>query len=535
MTSSSNLCRYIGVIAALGVSVAGLYYIVWRKKNTRRDGATIKELKELGNKLFAAKKYGDSIRIFSKAITACNTEDCRLLKAMCFQNRAAAKEHHGGYSVDDMLSDCQQALKYNPRYAKAYFRKARLLNMGKDYMKSLICVFCAIQLDPALEIQATSILSTLLEKLEKQSYESWLHNTTTRGSAKHVRHEKVYIWLHKTVVSDCIRRDVISQPFLGCSPYGDAIKKVRSKEYDEVADVAMQEYGENLLNALLLAGRFYLYQNRLELLSYCLQKFDLIFNALSEEKKIEKQELLNAKHVLCIEAGRSYAEIKNAFANAMEYADRTNADFYVMAAFRYVVCNEAQAAMDVLSTKGICTDNMKLLQLTLQIYNNAFIDDNNLDMALLHNSILQLENFVAKLEPKTGYALSVLAKVTATFSNGASARLISEDILRLEPAESFHYFDRSCMAASSKDAMDYLEKCIEIEPYHAEANFMYASLMMNEIGTRIITPDEYDKIEKHISIAMSTFDDNIDFPVIMGVFRLHELLLAKKEASNILL
>ncbi|KIH62568.1 hypothetical protein ANCDUO_07148 [Ancylostoma duodenale] len=57
-----------------------------------------------------------------------------------------------------MLSDCQQALKYNPRYAKAYFRKARLLEMKKDYEGSL-----------------------------------------------------VYIWLHKTVVSDCIRSDVLSR------------------------------------------------------------------------------------------------------------------------------------------------------------------------------------------------------------------------------------------------------------------------------------------------------------------------------------
>ncbi|KAL6724049.1 hypothetical protein Aduo_018983 [Ancylostoma duodenale] len=176
-----------------------------------KDGPSAKELKDLGNKLFAAKKYDDSIRVFSKAITSSDSEETPLLKAMCFQNRAAAKEHHGGFTIEDMLSDCQQALKYNPRYAKAYFRKARLLEMKKDYEGSLVCVFCATQLDSSLDTQTGQILSVLLEQLEKRAYQTWQLESHSQQSVKHVRHEKVYIWLHKTVVSDCIRSDVLSR------------------------------------------------------------------------------------------------------------------------------------------------------------------------------------------------------------------------------------------------------------------------------------------------------------------------------------
>ncbi|KAJ1345569.1 hypothetical protein KIN20_000134 [Parelaphostrongylus tenuis] len=92
----------------------------------------------------------------------------------------------------------------------------------------------------------------------------------------------------------------------------------------------------------------------------------------------------------------------------------------------------------------------------------------------------------------------------------------------------------SCVAESPKEAVHYLEKCMAIEPYHAEANSMYASLLMNEIGPRELTEDEYEKLKKHVSIAMSTFDNHVDFPVLMGVFRLREVLIAKKEASKIL-
>lgn len=533
MIFSRNLYRCVGIATAIGVSAAGIYYLYWRRTNRDKMSRTVKELKDLGNELFAAKNYGESIRMFSEAINAWDTGDDDLLVAMCFQNRAAAKEHDGGYSVDDMLSDCEEALKYNPRYAKAYLRKARLLNMRKEYMTALTCVFCATQLDPELETQTGNILAALLDKLEELSYESWLHDSSARGLEKHVRHEKVYTWLRKTVVSDCIRRDVISSEVSGNSPYGVAILKVRNKDYDNVADVAIQEDGENSMKSLILAGRFYLYQNRLDLLSTCLKKFDFLINAPSEIGKAEKKDLLSAKHVLCIEAGRTFEEVKKAFTNAINF-DKTNGDFYVMAAFRYVLFNEPHAALEILSTEGISTDNIKLLQLTLEISNSANPCENTIDLSMLHTKMVQLENFVSGIEPKTGYALSLLAKITSTFCCEASGRFVSDDVIALEPTESIHYFDRSCMAASCKEAMDYLLRCLEIEPYHAEANLMFASLLMNEIGERALTRDEYEKLEMHISKAMSTFDDNVDFPVIMGVFRLCQVLIAKKNASSIL-
>ncbi|RCN37602.1 hypothetical protein ANCCAN_16482 [Ancylostoma caninum] len=166
-----------------------------------------------------------------------------------------------------MLNDCQQALKYNPRYAKAYFRKARLLEMKKDYEGSLVCVFCATQLDSSLDTQAGQILSVLLEQLEKRAYQTWQLESHSQQSVKHVRHEKVYIWLHKTVVSDCIRGDVLSRRISEDTPYATALEMVRNKNYDGVADMAMQEDGATKMNALILAARFYLYRNMLDKVS----------------------------------------------------------------------------------------------------------------------------------------------------------------------------------------------------------------------------------------------------------------------------
>ncbi|KAK5976179.1 hypothetical protein GCK32_005976 [Trichostrongylus colubriformis] len=531
MTGQQNLRRYVAIAAVVGVSAAGLYYLLWHRRNSKKKSLSVKELKDLGNKLFAAKKYADSIRVFSKAIAAGNSDDCDLVKAMCYQNRAAAKEHHGGYNVDDMINDCEQALTCNPRYAKAYFRKARLLEMKKEYMPSLISLFCATQLDPALDTQSAQLLPVILEELEKKAHKEWLDNPN-RTAIKHVRHEKVYSWLHKTVTSDCVRRDVLTL-HAGDSPYMRAIVMIRNKDYDGVPDIAVLENGSYEMEAQILAARFFFYRNQLNLYSTCMAKFDALFGALPDEKKKEKEELIIAKYILLIESGRTVEEIKKAFTNAENALKKQIPDFYVMAAFRYVLCNEINLAMELLSTEGMSTTNMKLLLLTLQILKNANREDTGPDMALLHSNILKLESFVGSLEPKSGYALSILAKITATFSSDATARNISDEVLKMEPTESIHYFDRSCMSASGKDAMEYLEKCMEIEPYHPEANLMFASLMMNEIGSRAVTPDEYERIDKHIALCLSTFDDNIDFPVILAVFRLREVLVAKKEAARI--
>ncbi|CAJ0609625.1 unnamed protein product [Cylicocyclus nassatus] len=503
------------------------------RKSQNDADRNAKKLKDLGNKLFAAKKYDESIRVFSEAITCWDSQENPLLRAMCFQNRAAAKEHHGGFSIDDMVSDCEQAIKCNPKYAKAYFRKARLLEKKEDHEGSLISVFCATQIDPSLDAQSANILTVILEHLEKNAYSKWLEGNATRDQTRHVRHEKVYSWLHKTVSFDCMRTDVLSSEVSGNTPYEVALQLVRDKDYDRVADKAMEENGDKKLNALILAARFYFYRNQLDKFASCIGEFDALYQALPDEMKEQKKDLLNARHVVSIEAGRTSEEVMKAFNKAVEETKSKNPDFNVMAGFRLVLCNDTRTAKEMLSSNDIQTPNMKLLYLTLQILCTTG-QDGAPDMAQLHNNILELEKFVSELEPKTGYALSLLAKITATFSMDSSAQQMFEEVFKLEPAESIHFFDRSCVAASGADAIEYLKKCLEIEPHHAEAHLMLASLLMNEVGTRPISEEQYNTIDAHLSTAATTFADNVDFPVVMGVFRLREILLAKKKVASVL-
>uniref|UniRef100_A0A1I7WPL5 DNA 3'-5' helicase n=1 Tax=Heterorhabditis bacteriophora TaxID=37862 RepID=A0A1I7WPL5_HETBA len=143
---TSPWVKKAALIAAVGASAAGLYYIFVKKNSSTSKNAhflsgseklSVKELKELGNKLFSSKKYEEAVDAFTKAIDR-NEQGSEILKAMCYQNRAAAKERLGKYSNENMLKDCVEALKCNPAYGKAYLRKARLHEKLKQYHESLV-------------------------------------------------------------------------------------------------------------------------------------------------------------------------------------------------------------------------------------------------------------------------------------------------------------------------------------------------------------------------------------------------------------
>ncbi|VDL86595.1 unnamed protein product [Nippostrongylus brasiliensis] len=336
MRGGTSVYRYVAVAAVVGISAAGLY-LMWRKLDSKKKRLSVKELKDLGNKLFAAKKYADSIRVFSSALAAGNPCEDELVRAMCYQNRAAAKEYHGGYAIDDMLSDCEQALKHNPRYAKAYFRRARLLQTNQMYKESLISVFCATQLDPALDNQATQIIQDLLDHLEREDRLRWSSSLNMK-CPRHVRHEK--------------------QVLRG---YERAIRLIRDKQYDCVVTEAVEENDACKLKALVLAARFYFYMNDLEMVDVMMEKFDSIYCQLTENEKGDVTDVMSSKYVFLIESGRTPASITASFAAAQGSTPGPNPDFVIMAAFRLVLCNEIRKAMELLVAAGASSPNITLV------------------------------------------------------------------------------------------------------------------------------------------------------------------------------
>ncbi|XP_060666869.1 mitochondrial import receptor subunit TOM70 [Drosophila nasuta] len=111
-----------------------------RKKKSAELGEQLSPLKEAnnykteGNNCYRNGKYDEAISFYDKAIDKCPTEH-RTDMAIFYQNRAASYEMLKKWNK--VKEDCSLSLEYNPRYAKAYYRRARAHEATKDMSECL--------------------------------------------------------------------------------------------------------------------------------------------------------------------------------------------------------------------------------------------------------------------------------------------------------------------------------------------------------------------------------------------------------------
>ncbi|KAH8412823.1 hypothetical protein KR009_005985 [Drosophila setifemur] len=110
------------------------------KKKSAELGEKLSPLKEAnnykteGNNCYRNGKYDEAISFYDKAIDKCPKEH-RMDMAIFYQNRAASYEMLHKWSK--VKEDCSASLEFNPRYAKAYYRRARAYEATKDLMECL--------------------------------------------------------------------------------------------------------------------------------------------------------------------------------------------------------------------------------------------------------------------------------------------------------------------------------------------------------------------------------------------------------------
>ncbi|XP_030383506.1 mitochondrial import receptor subunit TOM70 [Scaptodrosophila lebanonensis] len=111
-----------------------------RKKKSAELGEKLSPLKEAnnykneGNTCYRNGKYDEAISFYDKAIDKCPAEH-RADMAIFYQNRAASYEMLKKWNK--VKEDCSRSLEYNPRYAKAYYRRARAYEATKNMVDCL--------------------------------------------------------------------------------------------------------------------------------------------------------------------------------------------------------------------------------------------------------------------------------------------------------------------------------------------------------------------------------------------------------------
>ncbi|KAJ3109943.1 Hsp90 cochaperone, partial [Physocladia obscura] len=98
-------------------------------KEAYRDPALADEARELGNDLFKKHNYADAVKHYTEAIKR-NDRDPRN-----YSNRAAC--YIKLMALPEADKDCEEALKLDPSFVKAYVRKASILLAKRDWMKAI--------------------------------------------------------------------------------------------------------------------------------------------------------------------------------------------------------------------------------------------------------------------------------------------------------------------------------------------------------------------------------------------------------------
>lgn len=131
-----------------------------------RDSITAKNA---GNIAFRKKRFDDAIKHYDMAIEMLQTVDqdmCAIELAICYQNRAAAKEQMKNYN--GAVSDASKAVELNDHYAKAYFRRAKAYYGQKKY-------YCALQ---------DIVQACILERFKNKTYTDMVGDLMTRIGKK---------------------------------------------------------------------------------------------------------------------------------------------------------------------------------------------------------------------------------------------------------------------------------------------------------------------------------------------------------------
>jgi len=134
-----------------------------------KNGVRANELKEEGNNLFKRKQYLEAIDVYTEALEyAPETETFKANKAIFLNNRAACLLHLD--RTEDALDDCSDAIELDPRYIKAYMRRAKIYEEMDQLDDALTDLNKVVEIDPSFRtgvLEQKRVDAAVKEKNEK--------------------------------------------------------------------------------------------------------------------------------------------------------------------------------------------------------------------------------------------------------------------------------------------------------------------------------------------------------------------------------
>ncbi|XP_076377050.1 translocase of outer membrane 70 [Megalopta genalis] len=217
-----------------------------------------------GNHYFKIGKYDEAIVQYNNAIQTCpneNTEDL----ATFYQNRAAAYDQLKKYTA--VKADCTKALELKPRYTKALFRRARVMERYNDLEAALEDVTATCILENFSNQMTLDMANRVLKQLGKQ------HVMEHMANKKYVMPSKRIIqnymnYYHSDPVFTLLKNSDNSDLSLG---FAKILEHMKNEQYDDIIPLcteALENSESDILphktEVLLLRATFYLLLLRFE-------------------------------------------------------------------------------------------------------------------------------------------------------------------------------------------------------------------------------------------------------------------------------
>ncbi|KAK0396786.1 hypothetical protein QR680_001853 [Steinernema hermaphroditum] len=387
--------RAVAIAGVVGVGGALGYYYYARSTSTKTEKGqdtpiNADEWKKQGNSWFREKNYDKALECFQKAIDVIG-EDSEL-KSLCYQNCAAVYDMKEDFNA--CLEACTNALRINPRYAKALHRRSKCYNKlgaGRESLEDEIAA-CAVEKKtlsaPHCQQILTSSAVSAVEARRSRNYKVPISPTYIENWAFYSFERDPAVSLMKSASSEGNDR-----------LFAECFQKVKSGDVNELLDLILPETQSEdspfLLESLLFAARLYFHHGCLEDAHRCLNRCDKLWEDAGEEQRSKWTDHRVSELILRFELARE-PSVGKSFLTKAAALDSTNRDMYIAEALHALENNDYESALSAFekandeSKENYCvSSHIKFIRGL-----KAFI---NSDMAGINSTVLEMESYAERI------------------------------------------------------------------------------------------------------------------------------------------
>ncbi|XP_037928421.1 mitochondrial import receptor subunit TOM70 isoform X2 [Teleopsis dalmanni] len=416
-------------------------------------------LKNMGNACYRKGKYDEAIAFYEQAIANCpetNTTDM----AIFYQNRAAAYEMLQKYA--DVKEDCTHSIEYNPRYAKAYFRRAKAYEATNQLRDCLDDITATCILEMFQNNSTIVYADRILQQTGREDAEKAMVNRVAILPSQGF----INIYL-RSFVNDPVQNFVV--PLSTMAEDADGFLRARialdKEEYYDIIPACTEEIerseSESLFKseALLLRGTFHLLSGNFEETH---QDFNEIINSDIADIAIRQYAFIR-RASLFIQLEQKTLGLADYL--QAEQLDPNNPDVYHQRAQVYILMDQLSEALVEFkkAVKLAPNHGMALIQKCYAEYRQSLLSQNHLRLATVIDDFrVAIEKFPTCIE-----CYSLMAQVLTDQQQFLQADEYYAKALTLAPKHASLYVHRGILYLQWKgdvdNAVQFMNRAIEID------------------------------------------------------------------------